>query len=262
MANLKDKRIVYVREPAEDDVLQVNLIKELTGGEEINARMNFSNECKTELKITLICECNQKPKLQGVSGGGFDRRIIDIPFESKFKEQDDYNTFSNQEIKEQNIFLQNKFFKEKSFKAKYKQALFYILKEYYSIYFKNKRQIILPDKVKNRNKQYLQNNDAIYCFITDNYIKSNDDIPINNKQTIKVKVIYNKFKDSEYFNNLDKKDIQNFRYEYFKEKLELNMFLRNYVKPNKDGVLCLKNFILKPDENDEDNEDDAHNELN
>jgi phage/plasmid-associated DNA primase len=264
IANLKNKRIAFVREPSEDDVLQVGIIKELTGGDEINARMNYSNECKTELKITLICECNKKPKLQGVDGG-FARRIIDVPFESRFVEQDEYNLFTKQEIKEQNIFLQEKSLKGKEFKNEFKQALFYILKEYYELYYKNNRQIVLADKIKNRNRTYLQNNDFIYCFITDNYIKSDVDIPINNKNTLKIKDIFNKFKESEYFNNLDKKDKNCFRCNEFKDKLESNIFLRNYVKPNKSDVYCLKNFIIKPTDEDttgdDSDDDDEHKAL-
>ena len=40
-------------------------MKELTGGKASDARMNYSNDTKCNLKATHILECNERPKLSG-----------------------------------------------------------------------------------------------------------------------------------------------------------------------------------------------------
>ena len=54
IANMNNKRLVFVREPNPDLKFNCATIKELTGGGEINARLNYSSDCTTNLNRTLI----------------------------------------------------------------------------------------------------------------------------------------------------------------------------------------------------------------
>ena len=64
-------------------------MNEMTGGSEIKARLNYSNENEVKLFLTLFFECNNKPKLDEV-GDAMDGRIYDILFPNKFVSADKY----------------------------------------------------------------------------------------------------------------------------------------------------------------------------
>ena len=55
IANMNNKRLVFVREPNPE--LKFNCAT-ITGGGEINARLNYSNDCKTNLNMTFILYTN------------------------------------------------------------------------------------------------------------------------------------------------------------------------------------------------------------
>jgi phage/plasmid-associated DNA primase len=96
IANMNNKRLVFVREPNPDLKFNCATIKEITGGGEINARLNYSNDCKTNLNMTFVLECNDKPKLNEVNDALM-RRILDIPFKSKFVSKDIYETLEEED---------------------------------------------------------------------------------------------------------------------------------------------------------------------
>lgn len=83
IASMNCKRFVITQEPEKDQKNKGSVVKELTGGSEINARLNFSNDTKTKLHCTLILECNDKPLMDEVNDA-IHRRLIDISFQSSF----------------------------------------------------------------------------------------------------------------------------------------------------------------------------------
>ena len=110
-------------------------IKEITEGTEINARLNHSNDTKTNLRLTFILECNDKPKLNEVNDA-LSRRILDIPFKNKFVDKQEYEDLTEEEKK--TTFLNNSYYKSSEFKDKDKQALFLILSEHHKEFYNNK----------------------------------------------------------------------------------------------------------------------------
>ena len=73
---MKNKRPVIAREP--DKNINCATIKEITGGTELNACLNHSNNTKVLLKISFLLECNDKPKSNEVLWS-FVQQILDIP---------------------------------------------------------------------------------------------------------------------------------------------------------------------------------------
>ena len=105
VANMDNKRFILSSEPEENDKLRMNMIKDLTGGAEINARKLFQNECKVRMKQVQVLECNEKPKLSGTMNPAVLERTIDVPFVSKF-------ISDPQDVDEENnIYLINKYYK-------------------------------------------------------------------------------------------------------------------------------------------------------
>lgn len=241
IANCDKKRLIFVREPDESKNLNCSTIKEITGGGEINARLNHSNNTKTVLNCTMIMECNEKPKLSEVNEA-MERRILDIPFNSLFVDKMKFEKFSDQERKENEIFLGNTFFKTYDFKEKYKQALFMILIKHYKSYIDNNNNLTIPKIIVDRTNSYMENSDDIFNIINEFYEKTPE-----KKDIIKLKDVYEMFKSSDMYFNSSKDDKKKLIYKSFCSKLQSNLFFRTLIKTNKDKVLILTNHKLKTD---------------
>lgn len=246
VANLNNKRIVFCREPDEQQQIISTTIRELTGGEEINARLNHSNDTKTKLKLILILECNTKPKLSEVLDAD-KRRIHDVPFESTFLSQNDYNKLN--ETQRTNVFVGNSFYKSNEFKNEFKQVFFNILIKYYKAYNKNNKQLPCSDCIDKRTREYFENSDLLNQWISEAYMECPD-------KRIKLKDVFNNFKSSETYNNLDRKFKAQYNYKNFILKLKSNIFLRQAIFENKDKVYELRGYEKRPEEQDEEDNDD------
>jgi phage/plasmid-associated DNA primase len=232
LANCHNKRFIVAQEPEKSKNIKVSIMKELTGDCSINARLNHSNNTNTLLKSTLILECNDKPNLDEVDEAVL-RRLITIPFKSKFVDSSMYDS----EDKSIDGII-NDTYKTQNWKDEYKQALFEIIIQRLKDY--NKNGLVLPTEITNENKKYLQQSDKIYQFIDDKYILTD-----NNKDYIKMKDIFNEFKYSEVYINMTKKEKGELTYKNFDELLSKNLFLKKFIRKNNDKVLCLYNYKLK-----------------
>ena len=248
VANMNNKRLVIAREPDKKLLFNCATIKEITGGTELNARLNYSNDTKTILNLSFILECNDKPKLNEVNDA-LSRRILDIPFKNKFVDKDIYDELDEQDKK--TTFLINKYYKTNEFKNNYKQTLFLILTEYYKEYFNNGSNLPITNEVRERNKAYLKSSDELLNWFEDHYEKTD-----NKKDTIKLKRIYEMFKVSNYFNNLNKIQKRQNNYKHFIEKLESNIFLKKFITVDNHNNNIITNHIFKTSETLEDNDND------
>jgi phage/plasmid-associated DNA primase len=239
IANMNNKRLVIAREPDKNLMFNCATIKEISGGSELNARLNHSNDTKVNLKLTFLLECNEKPKLNEVNDA-LQRRIIDIPFKNKFVDKQQYDELDEDEKK--TTYLINTFYKEKKFKDDYKQALFIILSDHYKVFHQNKRVLPMTNEIIKRNNDYLAGSDELLSWVNNNYEKTN-----NSNDKIKLKDVYNKFIKSEYFHNLNKKDKRLNNYKCFTEKLMTNMFLKKYVKENSSKAVELLYHVKSVD---------------
>ena len=85
---MNNKRFVIAKEPESSEFINVEIMKDMTGADEINARLNHSNNTQTFLKCTLVMECNDKPKLNNITQpDALLRRIINCMFKPTFVEQ-------------------------------------------------------------------------------------------------------------------------------------------------------------------------------
>ena len=198
VANMDNKRFILSSEPEENDKLRMNMIKDLTGGAEINARKLFQNECKVRMKQVQVLECNEKPKLSGTMNPAVLERIIDVPFVSKF-------ISDPQDVDEENnIYLINKHYKTYEFQQEHKCALFkYIMDN-------AMRELYIPPCIKNRSANYVMDSDELYQWFSENYELTNEKDDI-----LKMKDIYSLFKDSEFFAEKTKEEKRKLNYKGF-----------------------------------------------
>jgi len=241
LANCNNKRFILVREPDDKYKLVCSTIKELTGGAEINARLNHSNDTKTVLKLTLVMECNEKPKLSEATEA-IARRLLDIPFVSSFIDKTIYDKLGPDE--RENIYISDIYYKSLEFKNKFKQALFIILTRYYKVYKANNYQLVIPSIILTRNHNYMSGSDDIYNFIDEYYTKTD-----NKKDTIKLKEVYENFKNSDYFLNMSKEEKRKNNYKKFCENIQTNMFMKSFIKKDYDNCYNLLSYKVKENDN-------------
>ena len=237
VANMKHKRIVFYREPDTSVSQGLNLaaIKELTGGEEINARVNYSNDTKTLLSATHILECNERPKLCGRVDDATIRRLIDIPFRSVFTAKPD-------EYFGEYVYAKNIFYKSSEFKNEYKYALFTILVEYWKEYLESGENIdaFVCDSVVERTKTYLEANDELKAWIDERYERSG-----NRNDIIQISDIYTAYKDSEDWFNLSKKERRETTKKKYIEKIANSIHFRKYYKEREQSKAMREKYRVK-----------------
>ena len=258
IANMNNKRFVLAKEPESSEFINVEIMKDITGADEINARLNHSNNTETFLKCTLVMECNDKPKLNNISQpDALLRRIIICVFKSTFVDQAFLDELLDDEKEDK--FVGNQYHKSKDFKDKYKQVFFNILIKYYKAYAETKTDVntcgLLPvtKEIRQRTVDYLEASDVIKEFLDETYEKTG-----NQKDRIKLKAIFDTFQASNYFKNLETKMKKSYNYKGFISKIESNIFLKRCIHTNKDKTYELRGyrFIVNEANNDEEDDED------
>tara|TARA_R110000772_G_C13291816_1_gene438092 strand:+ start:126 stop:2612 length:2487 start_codon:yes stop_codon:yes gene_type:complete len=235
VANMHNKRMIVYAEPeSEGTKLNGSTIKELTGGEEINARMNYSNITKTLLKATHILECNKKPKIDGRIDDSYVRRLADVPFLQSFTD----NTETLNEGLD-GVHEANTYYKSSEFKSEFKHVLFKYLLNFMKIYKQNNNALVVdkltsPKAISDRTSAYLESSDEIKEWFNTLYQKiihteeSTNKTKIENEEYVKVHDVYIEFKNSDYFHNLSKKVKREYNEKYFMDYMESNINFRRY----------------------------------
>lgn len=152
------KRFLQVNEPANTKNLNINLIKELTGCDDIQLRVAHSAETKTVEPLFKLCMLfNELPKIENTKDGGFIRRFVGIRFPSKFVDR---------EPKTLNEYRKDPNLKQKiKTNVEWHQQYMLILLEYLKKYIGNKEIIEIPDKIKRNTQRLLNAQDPFEDFI-------------------------------------------------------------------------------------------------
>ena len=221
LANINNKRAVVTTEPDAESELNCSLIKILTGDSQICARGLYKDDTKTNIKCTLIMECNDKPTLSE-NNLAMKRRLIDIPFKSAFYDDTMYKQFYKEGGT--GVYTINTYYSTDDFRNEYKIPLFLILKEYICEFVNtDKKMFNLPAEVIERVDKYLLKSDNFLGWFNDNYTLTDD-----NTDVLKIQDLFKNLKNSEFYKNLDKKK----RRELTKEKLIEIIKSKDYLKQN------------------------------
>ena len=253
VAGMKNKRLIIYREPdAEQKKICMSAVKELTGGNKINARMNYSNDMNTTLCGTHIMECNQRPKLDGRLDESVVRRVQDIPFVSTFTE--DKELLANAKVL-QNIYPANRYYKSEEFKSEYKFALFKILIEYIQDFHTKHGKSVCdkfdaPDIIIQRSKEYIKSSDEIREWFDTVYEHVNTngktvkDI-LDNELYVSISDVFEEFKRSDYYCNQSKSNKRKMNKKYLIEYASTNInFKIYYTERLKSGDIAKRNVLV------------------
>jgi len=176
LAIAKGKRFAILQEPEENERLNVGLMKELTGGDQIQCRCLFKEPIKFKPMFKMILTCNHMPAIPPDDGGTW-RRVRRVEYTSKFTDNPDPNNENEFQIDRE---LGYKF-------DLWKETFMVILLKYYKEY-KKKGKIIEPLEVLEYTNEYQRKND-IFADFCDSYIQKEPG------SFIDVTTLFEKFKE-------------------------------------------------------------------
>lgn len=231
VANMDNKRCIISSEPDDDygTKIKMNIIKDITGCNTINARQLYSSNTNVRMKQVQILECNKKPQLSGKIDESVMDRIVDIPFVSYF------TTDPEQWDEAQNIYPLNTRFKSSEFQFSHRCALFkYILDN-------APKELYIPPIIKERSSKFVMNNDELYDWFNETYELTNDD-----KDILKMKDVYKEFQAGELYQSKNKEQKRLLNYKGFIEYISTSIaFKGKYYNDMKkiDGVVYTERII-------------------
>ena len=207
LANIHKKRMVIFKEPDATEKLCLGNIKTMVDSDTLNARQLYKGDCKVILNATIIMEQNTKLKFSSKPTNAETRRFMDILFESTFT--DDEPMLNDESLS--NIYPMNPYYKSVEFQKAHVCALFkYIMDN-------APTTIYNPECVRERTKCYIESEDAFA-----NWYKEEYEITGDKNDVLKVKDMFELYKDSDDYRNMKKDDRPN-----------LNRFLLHTVSTDK-----------------------------
>lgn len=214
LANMDKKRMIIYKEFNTEDKLRLDVLKKLVDNEFINARGLYSSKTETKLEATNIMEVNTRIKFSGKIGGDSEaRRLVDVLFEATFTDDPDILNDTTRDY----VYKKDKRFKAKEFKQEHRCALFkYIVDN-------ARKEIYIPDIVKARTNEYIDKNDELLNWFNDNY-----ELTTEEEDIVKIKDIFDLYKESDEYQALYKKERPNLS--RFTEDIRSNKHLRSKYK--------------------------------
>ena len=152
LAKLKGKRFCVFQEPENDDVIQVGLMKELTGNDKIQARALYGAPVEFYPQFKTLLACNKLPEIPSTDGGTW-RRIRVVPFEMSFVD----TPVEPHERKKDPDLRKNM--------ETWHQAFMSILVKYNELFKQDGNSE--PSKVTEQTNQYQQKSDFVLEYLND-----------------------------------------------------------------------------------------------
>ena len=187
VAKTPGKRFAVLQEPEQEDRINVGLMKEITGGDKIEARGLYQNPIIFKPQFKLLLTCNDLPTIPSNDGGTW-RRLRVLPFKSKFVDNPDPNDPLQ--------FKKDPHLCEKLKKNNIKEALMSILIHYYNTKYKV-HGLHEPDEVTKYTHEYQKVSDQYSDFIDEFIIDSSktNDNPQEKSTKTYLNRIYGDFKE-------------------------------------------------------------------
>jgi len=164
LAITKGKRIATLQEPDTNTKLNVGLMKELTGGDTIQARALYKEPFEFKPQFKMVLCCNDRPELPEHDQGTW-RRVRNTDFPSAFRFEP-----------EEECVLQFKIDDDLSEKMENWAESFMSLLIHYNKLYKQGHCRIPPDEINEYTKEYRQSGNAFEDFMNDVYEAVDDNI--------------------------------------------------------------------------------------
>lgn len=174
LAEAQGKRYAPFQEPDKGDRVNVGLMKELSGGDEIKVRNLYKGNITYKPQFKLLLVCNDLPEMD--SDDGVWRRVRVVKFQSKFKENPDPKDPYQFPI---DTSLSEKF-------DCWSEPFIYMLIQYYKKY--KQEGLFEPDDIKLATENYKNDSDCFASFF-------NEKIELKPGANIHIDIAFARFKD-------------------------------------------------------------------
>ena len=251
LAGLDKKRYIVFKEPDLKRPLLNNVIRDLTGGGEIEARKCYSNNSKAELFNTTVLECNERCKMATPPEKAESRRFVDILFGSHFTDKEGEVDVANK------VFLADPTYKSFEWKTKHRNYFMNLLIDYLQ-QLKGKKYSfgsLIPKCVEDRSDEYLQS-----CMDIHNLFIKLFEHTGKSEDYISMKTIQGEFKLHDDYENMSKFERKQYSLENIKKFFSTNRIykrdfredcIKNVSGINKHLSNVLLGWRLKPIDDDE-----------
>jgi P4 family phage/plasmid primase-like protien len=157
---LMNKRFAFLSEPEDGEKINIGLLKELTGSEEIVARGLYQEAVSFVMEAKLFLACNELPEIKGEDTALW-RRIRVIDFPSRFVD----------DPKESNEYKIDRTLPSRMREdITWRQTFVNILLDYYY------QDIKEPIEVQIKTNEYREENNDFYCWLQENTCYKNGGI--------------------------------------------------------------------------------------
>jgi len=235
LRNCHKKRFLKATEPdsGSTEKLRMSNIKAMTGESNLSARGLYESGFDITIDATIILECNKLPFITMDGNEAEKQRMVLIPFESVFTD----NQFDI-ETEPETYKQADPSLKSDDFYSNHYSALFkYIIDSCHT------NDLYIPDECKNLALKWMLDKDDIVGWFCDNYYEQENNI-------ISIKDIYKEFKYSTFFDKMSKAEQRKYNEKCFKEMIKgklkhlfvYNNSMVNGVRITKDSI---KNWAKK-----------------
>lgn len=241
-------RFAVLQEPDSKDVINIGMLKELTGNDSMYVRGLYSSGRDIKPMFKLVLVCNKLPRLPCDDPATWNRIRV-MEFQSRFPKNSKEVPKSYEEQVKAKVFPRDEHFSEKL--PYMKQAFMWMLMQEYKKISKERIRKPDPDIVMQATMIYRENNDIFYQFVNEKFVVDKKD-----KEEMTLSQIYEVFKawfrDS--FPNL-KVPTKN----ELKEDLSIR-WKEHMLKNGKFRSIREKSVFEKEEKEDDDDEEESDNE--
>lgn len=229
IANLDNMRFALTSEPSAKKRINCATMKVLTGNSTLNVRGLYSSKTCINLLCSLFMECNTKPLFDEVNQAVV-RRLISIPFKSRFMPQSQYDLetqgMTAEEIHEARIYVANERFADAEFRVAQRQAFLTILMRHFVAYYADGMKFRVPKESLAESRAYAEDSDDLYGWLSGACEVASDNF-------IYIKDLYEAYVASDYFVNLSKAEKRTQSLKWFDNAVCTNTFFgKHYRKRN------------------------------
>ena len=228
IAKISKKRYIIMTEPPKNQPIQNSVIKGLSGGGELQARMLFSSKTAVKLCQTNAFECNVKPLLAEAPEQADAERIVDIGFPAFF-------TSDITRHGEPNTYPVDTSLKTPDWKNKHRNAFMNILIVHLFELMDKKMEIesFIPQSIKQRSMDYLQESFNIHQIFMELFVEVPADDPTYENTAISVAQLTTIVRRShQFYQDLTKAQQKEYKAEKIKEFFLTNAFYKKYIQYN------------------------------
>ena len=179
-------RFAVLQEPDSKDVINIGMLKELTGNDSMYVRGLYKEGRDIKPMFKLVLVCNKLPRLPCDDPATWNRIRV-MEFQSRFPKNAKEVPKSYEAQVKAKVFPRDEHFSEKL--PYMKQAFMWMLMQEYKKISKERVRKPDPDIVMQATMIYRENNDIFYQFINEKYVVDKKD-----KEEITLSQIYEVFK--------------------------------------------------------------------